>query len=97
MALICTCWSCAVKPGTGLEVTAGTRLAAILGGVKAGDGINIAADGTVSQSLTGIAPGTYTKLTVDNMGNATAGGALEVGDIPALDLGALAVKFRPVN
>ena len=60
-----------------------------LGAVKAGAGINIAADGTISQSLTGIAPGTYTKLTVDNMGNATAGGALEAGDIPALDLGGI--------
>ena len=60
-----------------------------LGAVKAGAGINIAADGTVSQSLTGIAPGTYTKLTVDNMGNATAGGALEAGDIPALDFGSI--------
>jgi hypothetical protein len=55
-----------------------------IGGVKAGDGINIAADGTISQSLTGIVPGTYTKLTVDDMGNATAGGALEASDIPAI-------------
>lgn len=56
-----------------------------LGAVKAGAGINIAADGTISQSLTGIAPGTYTKLTVDDMGNATAGGALEASDIPSLN------------
>ena len=82
----------AVKPGTGLEVTADGTLNVLpptggdIGGVKTGNGINIAADGTVSQSLTGIAPGTYTKLTVDNMGNATAGGALEASDIPTLDL-----------
>jgi hypothetical protein len=55
-----------------------------LGAVKAGDGIDIAGDGTISQSQTGVAPGTYTKVTVDNMGNVTVGAALEATDIPAI-------------
>ena len=55
-----------------------------IGGVKAGDGITIVADGTISQSTTGVAPATYTKVTVDNMGNVTAGAALEASDIPAI-------------
>ena len=55
-----------------------------IGGVKAGNGITIAADGTISQSLTGVAPSTYTKVTVDNMGNVTVGGVLEAADIPTI-------------
>ena len=55
-----------------------------LGAVKAGAGINIAADGTISQALTGVSPGTYSKVTVDNMGNVTAGAVLEASDIPTI-------------
>ena len=81
----------AVKPGNGLEVTGDGTLNVIpatdaaIGGVIASDGITIAGDGKISQSLSGVVAGTYTKLTVDAMGNATAGDSLEQSDIPNLD------------
>lgn len=56
-----------------------------LGAVKAGSGIAIAADGTISQATTGVAPGTFTKVTVDSMGNVTAGAQLESADLPAIN------------
>lgn len=59
------------------------------GVVKAGDGITIAGDGTISQSLTGVTAGTYPKVTVDVRGNVTNGGPLESSDLPALDLNSL--------
>ena len=55
------------------------------GAVKEGDGITITPDGTISQSLTGVVADTYTKVTVDDMGNVTAGAQLEASDIPNLD------------
>ena len=79
-----------VKPGTGLEVTADGTLNVVppngadIGGVKAGEGITIEADGEIKQSLTGVVAGTYTKLTVDAMGNATVGELLEADDIPII-------------
>ena len=45
-------------------------------------GINVAA-GVISLSTSGIGPGTYTKLTVDAWGRATAGTTLAAGDLPA--------------
>ena len=57
-----------------------------LGAVKAGAGINIAADGTISQALTGVSAGTYSKVTVDNMGNVTTGGQLESSDLPPIEI-----------
>jgi hypothetical protein len=56
-----------------------------IGGVKAGDGITITPDGTISQSETGVAADTYTKVTVDDMGNVTAGEQLQASDIPNID------------
>ena len=56
-----------------------------IGGVKQGDGITITGDGTISQSVTGVAASEYTKVTVDLMGNVTAGAQLEASDIPNLD------------
>ena len=55
-----------------------------IGGVKAGDGITITPDGTISQSLTGVAADTYTKVTVDAMGSVTAGAELVADDIPQI-------------
>ena len=55
-----------------------------IGGVKAGDGITITPDGTISQSLTGVASDTYTKVTVDEMGSVTAGAGLVADDIPQI-------------
>ena len=45
-------------------------------------GINVAA-GVISLSASGVGPGTYTKLTVDAWGRATAGTTLAAGDLPA--------------
>ncbi|HWQ56329.1 MAG TPA: carbohydrate binding domain-containing protein [Bryobacteraceae bacterium] len=45
-------------------------------------GINVAA-GAISLSTSGVGPGTYTKLTVDAWGRATAGTTLAAGDLPA--------------
>ena len=81
----------AVKPGNGLEVTGDGTLNVIpatdsaIGGVIAGDGISVASDGKISQSLTGVVAGTYTKLTVDEMGNATLGELLSAEDIPTIE------------
>ena len=81
----------AVKPGEGLAVTGDGTLNVLAptltdkGGVLAGDGITIAADGRLSQSTTGITPGTYTKVTVDSMGNAIAGAQLETADLPDVE------------
>nr|BAR30336.1 phage-related tail fiber protein [uncultured Mediterranean phage uvMED] len=55
-----------------------------IGGVKAGDGITITPDGTISQSLTGVTAETYTKVTVDEMGSVTAGAELVADDIPQI-------------
>src|SRR5664279_961518 len=43
----------------------------------------VAAAGVVGLASTAVAPGTYTKLTVDQKGRATAGAALVAGDLPA--------------
>ena len=56
-----------------------------LGAVKAGAGITITGDGTISQSVTGVSTGTFTKVTVDNMGNVVSGGQLESSDLPTID------------
>ena len=56
-----------------------------LGAVKEGDGITIANDGTISQSLTGVTAGEYTKVTVDERGSVTDAAQLEKDDIPNID------------
>ena len=56
-----------------------------LGAVKEGDGITISGDGTISQSLTGVVAGEYTKVTVDERGNVTQGDQLSKEDIPNID------------
>ena len=45
-------------------------------------GIAVAA-GVISLSASGVRPGTYTKITVDAWGRATAGATLAAGDLPA--------------
>ena len=80
-----------VKPGNGLEIRDDGTLDVIpatsgeIGGVIEGEGITIAGDGTISQSLTGVVADTYTKVTVDDMGNVTEGAQLEATDIPNLE------------
>ena len=44
-------------------------------------GISVAA-GVISLSASGVGPGTYTKVTVDSWGRATAGTILSAGDLP---------------
>lgn len=44
-------------------------------------GISVAA-GVISLSASGVGPGTYTKMTVDSWGRATAGAQLAAGDLP---------------
>jgi hypothetical protein len=39
--------------------------------------------GVISLSASGVSPGTYTKVTVDSWGRATAGAQLSAGDLPA--------------
>lgn len=56
-----------------------------IGGVKPGDGITITPDGTISQSVTGVVAGTYTKVIVDERGSVTEGKPLEASDIPNLE------------
>ena len=56
-----------------------------LGAVKEGDGITISGDGTISQSLTGVVAGEYTKVTVDERGSVTEGAQLSKADIPNID------------
>ena len=81
----------AVKPGDGLQVTGDGTLNVIpatdsaIGGVIASDGITIASDGKISQSVTGVAAGQYTKVTVDEMGSVTAGEQLQASDIPNIN------------
>ena len=81
----------AVKAGDGLEVTGDGTLNVIpatdstIGGVIASDGITIAPDGKISQSMTGVAAGQYTKVTVDEMGSVTVGEQLQASDIPNID------------
>jgi hypothetical protein len=78
----------AVRPGTGLSVDGNGILAvtaatnAALGGVIAGADFSVTT-GTISLAAqAGIAAGTYTKLTVNSKGIATAGTVLSAGDIP---------------
>src|SRR5512146_2697048 len=44
-------------------------------------GVSVAA-GVISLSASGVSPGTYTKVTVDSWGRATAGAQLAAGDLP---------------
>ena len=58
-----------------------------VGGVKitAGGGLSVDGSGGLSTSASGISGGTYTKLTVNSKGVATAGTVLASSDIPNLD------------
>lgn len=81
----------AVKPGNGLSVRNDGTLDVIpatsvsIGGVIQSDGISIASDGKISQALTGVVAATYTKVTVDAMGNVVTGAQLETADLPPID------------
>ena len=61
--------------GSVTSVTAGTGLT----------GGTITTAGTISLDISGVTPGTYSKVTVDSYGRVTNAAALAVGDIPGLD------------
>lgn len=52
--------------------------------ITSGGGISVDGSGAISTSTSGITAGTYTKVTVNNKGVATAGTSLAEGDIPSL-------------
>ena len=52
--------------------------------ITSGGGISVDGSGAISTSTSGITAGTYTKVTVNNKGVATAGASLVAGDIPNL-------------
>ena len=91
----------AVKPGNGLSVRADGTLDVVpatqvsIGGVIEGNGISIAGDGKISQAFTGVTPGTYPKVTVDDMGSVTAGMALELADLPDIDGSQITIENIP--
>lgn len=62
-----------------------TASASVKGGIKVGTGLAIAAATAIlSLATSGVVAGTYTKLTVDAYGRATAGSTLVASDIPDL-------------
>ena len=53
--------------------------------ITSGGGLTVSGSGELSTSTSGISAGTYTKVTVNNKGVATAGTTLSASDIPSLD------------
>lgn len=56
-----------------------------VGGVIVGDGLTVDGTGKVSQEKTGVVPGSYAKVTVNDTGHVTGSSNLVSGDIPGLD------------
>ena len=54
-----------------------------------GTDISSSGGGVFSLSNTGVSPGSYTKVTVDNKGRVTAGGSLTLSDMPELSFSKL--------
>lgn len=65
--------------------TAAARSIASGAGISVSNGDGVAGNPTIALSVSGIAAGTYTKLTADQYGRVTAGSSLSAADIPALD------------
>lgn len=65
------------------------------GSITPGTGLEKSGN-TISISNTGVAPGTYTKVTVNQQGQATSGGALAAIDIPNLDAAKIASGTFPI-
>jgi len=55
-----------------------------------GPSLQVAADGALTHATSGVAPGSYPKVTVDQRGHVTAGGSLVASDIPNLDTSKIA-------
>jgi phage-related tail fiber protein len=80
-----TGWVCTIDPGGTLGATAVTvSQFAGAGTVTAGAGIDVVGN-QVALTVSGVAAGTYPKVTVDQYGRVTAGAPLVAADIPALD------------
>jgi hypothetical protein len=57
-----------------------------LGGISvSGPALSVSGTGQLSHATSGVAAGTYTKLTVDEKGHVTTGTLLNAADVPALD------------
>lgn len=79
-----TGWVCSIEDGGTLGTTAITWTQFAGGGaITQGTGIIISGN-EVSLAPSGVTGGTYTKLTVDAYGRATAGASLTASDIPSL-------------
>ncbi len=67
-----------------------------LGQIVAGTGLTKTGN-TISIANSGVAAGTYPKVTVNAQGQVTAGSALAAGDIPALDAGKITMGTLPIG
>lgn len=56
-----------------------------IGGVKPGADFDVALDGALDLSPTGVAAGAYAKVTVDDKGRVQSGGALDPADLPNIN------------
>ena len=56
-----------------------------IGGVKPGADFDVAFDGALDLSATGVAAGAYAKVTVDAKGRVLSGGALDPADLPNIN------------
>ena len=65
-----------------LPVATATTLGAVM---AAGPALTVSGTGQLDHAASGVAPGTYTKTTVDAQGHVTTGAPLDATDIPALD------------
>jgi len=74
----------AIAPLTGSDLPVAT--ATTLGGVTVpGPSLTVSGTGALTHNNSGVAPGTYTKTTVDDKGHVISGSLLVAGDIPPLD------------
>lgn len=67
-----------------------------LGQIVAGTGLTKSGN-TIGIANTGITAGTYTKLTINAQGQATAGASLSASDIPALDASKITTGILPLS
>ena len=56
-----------------------------IGGVEPGAELTVATPGTLDHAASGVAPGVYSKVTVNKFGHVTTGATLQSADVPTLD------------